>query len=164
MQKEGTLLENQLCFEIYEVHRLFNKFYQQSLIEFGLTYPQYIVLLALWDKDNQQLKELAQVLNLKSNTLTPLLKRLEDNEWIVRKKIKSDKRQLLVKLTPKAKKNKEKILRTVKTCAKVGEEEITNLKALKTEIEKLKKKLKMVVFSRDDRKEIVEFTRKEMED
>lgn len=85
MQKEGTLLENQLCFEIYEVHRLFNKFYQQSLIEFGLTYPQYIVLLALWDKDNQQLKELAQVLNLKSNTLTPLLKRLEDNEWIVRK-------------------------------------------------------------------------------
>ena len=118
--KNQTLLDKQLCFAIYEVNRLFNKFYHQSLSEFNLTYPQYIVLLALWEKDELQLKELMYVLSLKSNTLTPLLKRLEENGWVSREKPDTDKRQLIVKLTEKAKKNKHKILETDESCAKIG--------------------------------------------
>lgn len=146
--KQNSLLDKQLCFAIYEVNRLFNKFYQQSLEEFNLTYPQYIVLLVLWEKDEQQLKDLTEILSLKSNTLTPLLKRMEDNGWVIREKPISDKRQLIVKLTEKAKKNKDKILKTVESCAKIEEieeKDITKLKNLKEDVLKLKEKLKTLV-------------------
>lgn len=146
--EQNSLLDKQLCFAIYEVNRLFNKFYQQSLEEFNLTYPQYIVLLVLWEKDEQQLKDLTEILSLKSNTLTPLLKRMEDNGWVIREKPISDKRQLIVKLTEKAKKNKDKILKTVESCAKIEEieeKDITKLKNLKEDVLKLKEKLKTLV-------------------
>lgn len=143
--EQNSLLDKQLCFAIYEVNRLFNKFYQQSLEEFNLTYPQYIVLLVLWEKDEQQLKDLTEILSLKSNTLTPLLKRMEDNGWIIREKPIFDKRQLIIKLTEKAKKDKDKILKTVESCSKVEEEDITKLKNLKEDVLKLKEKLKTLV-------------------
>lgn len=143
--EQNSLLDKQLCFAIYEVNRLFNKFYQQSLEEFNLTYPQYIVLLVLWEKDEQQLKDLTEILSLKSNTLTPLLKRMEDNGWIIREKPIFDKRQIIIKLTEKAKKDKDKILKTVESCSKVEEEDITKLKNLKEDVLKLKEKLKTLV-------------------
>lgn len=109
-------LTNQLCFAIYDSNRLFNKFYQQALKPFELTYPQYIVLLSLWENDRQSLKDLSEELSLKSNTLTPLLKRLEDHGWVVRNRPTSDKRQLEICLTEKANENKDAVLQAIETC------------------------------------------------
>jgi DNA-binding MarR family transcriptional regulator len=109
-------LTNQLCFSVYNVSRLFSKFYEQVLSDYGLTYSQYIVLVSLWEQDNQTLYRIGQALNLKSNTLTPLLKRLEQAGWIERKKIESDKRQLLVSLTEMGKDKEQEIYTAISQC------------------------------------------------
>ncbi|PTI68634.1 MarR family transcriptional regulator [Staphylococcus succinus] len=113
---ETMKLTNQLCFSVYNVSRLFTKFYEQVLSDFGLTYSQYLVLVSLWEQDNQTLYNIGQSLNLKSNTLTPLLKRLETAGWIERKKIESDKRQLLIKLTDKGKSQQLDIYQAISQC------------------------------------------------
>lgn len=113
---ETMKLTNQLCFSVYNVSRLFTKFYEQVLSDFGLTYSQYLVLVSLWEQDNQTLYNIGQSLNLKSNTLTPLLKRLETAGWIERKKIESDKRQLLIKLTDKGKYQQHDIYQAISQC------------------------------------------------
>ncbi|MEB8127489.1 MarR family transcriptional regulator [Staphylococcus succinus] len=113
---ETMKLTNQLCFSVYNVSRLFTKFYEQVLSDFGLTYSQYLVLVSLWEQDNQTLYNIGQSLNLKSNTLTPLLKRLETAGWIERKKIESDKRQLLIKLTDKGKSQQHDIYQAISQC------------------------------------------------
>jgi DNA-binding MarR family transcriptional regulator len=99
MISEDLKLTNQLCFSIYNANRLFNKFYQKALEPFKITYPQYLVLLSLWERDQQQLQELGAEIGLSSNTLTPLLKRLEEKELITRVRPQTDKRQLVVSLT-----------------------------------------------------------------
>ncbi|HEL2109774.1 TPA: MarR family transcriptional regulator [Streptococcus suis] len=89
----------QLCHSFYQVNKLFNQFYLKNLKEFDLTYTQYLVLVVLWDKAPLTLKELGEKLDLASNTLTPLLKRLEAKGYIQRSIPLGDKRQLLVQLT-----------------------------------------------------------------
>lgn len=91
----------QLCHSFYQVNKLFNQFYMKNLTEFDLTYTQYLVLLVLWEKAPLTLKELGEKLDLASNTLTPLLKRLEEKGYIQRLVPKQDKRQLIVQLTEK---------------------------------------------------------------
>ena len=98
-------LANQLCFSAYNVSRLFAQFYEQQLRPFGLTYSQYLVLLALWEEDN-----------LSSNTLTPLLKRLEQSGWVIRERSETDKRQLMVTLTEKAHQQQEAVFEAVAEC------------------------------------------------
>lgn len=109
-------LTNQLCFSIYNASRLFNKFYQQALEPFALTYPQYLVLLSLWEHDEQNLHELGTELNLNSNTLTPLLKRLEKAGWVARFQPESDRRQLKIKLTPLANEQQKHIYKAIDKC------------------------------------------------
>lgn len=104
-------LANRLCFSAYNVSRLFAKFYEQQLKPFGLTYSQYLVLLALWEHDNQPLHEVGKQLDLSSNTLTPLLKRLEQSGWVKRQRSEVDKRQLVVSLTQKGMSNKKQSLK-----------------------------------------------------
>ena len=70
-------LDEFLCFALYKAHHAMNRFYKPLLGELGLTYPQYLVLMALWEQDNQNVGQLGELLHLESNTLTPLLKRLE---------------------------------------------------------------------------------------
>lgn len=111
MNNEDMKLANQLCFSAYNVSRLFAKFYEQQLKPFGLTYSQYLVLLALWEHDNQPLHEVGKQLDLSSNTLTPLLKRLEQSGWVKRQRSEADKRQLVVSLTQKGMSNKKQSLR-----------------------------------------------------
>ncbi|HEM6340909.1 TPA: MarR family transcriptional regulator [Streptococcus suis] len=89
----------QLCYSFYQVNKLFNQFYMKNLKEFDLTYTQYLVLVVLWEKAPLTLKELGEKLDLASNTLTPLLKRLEEKGYIQRSIPLGDKRQLLVQLT-----------------------------------------------------------------
>ncbi|WP_225352555.1 MarR family winged helix-turn-helix transcriptional regulator [Lacticaseibacillus nasuensis] len=96
-------LANQLCFSVYNVNRLFNQFYQEALSAYHLTYPQYLLLTELWNQDHQELRDLGERLKLSSNTLTPLVKRLEARGWVTRVHPAEDKRRLIVSLTAKAK-------------------------------------------------------------
>ena len=93
-------VEDMLCFAIYSANHAMNRFYQPLLKELGLTYPQYLVLTALWRRDDQTVGELGQILFLESNTLTPLIKRLEVLGHVARMRDPSDERQVRVALTP----------------------------------------------------------------
>ncbi len=99
MTGDGLALGDFLCFSIYSAGHAFNQAYRPLLDEIGLTYPQYLLMVALWSKDEQTVKALGQALYLESNTLTPMLKRLEGLGYIVRARDPEDERQLRVCLT-----------------------------------------------------------------
>ncbi len=92
-------LENQLCFAVYAFSREITKIYRPLLEPLGLTYTQYLVMIVLWEKDGISLKELGRKLRLDSGTLTPLLKKLENDEKIIRTRDKRDERNLIIYLT-----------------------------------------------------------------
>lgn len=96
---EQLKLDNQLCFPFYAVSRLITRAYQDDLDRLGLTYPQYLVLLVLWENDNQSVNAIAAKLILNTNTVTPLLKRMEAQGLIERKQSADDQRKVLVSLT-----------------------------------------------------------------
>lgn len=109
-------LANQVCFSAYNVSRLFAQFYEKELKSFGLTYSQYLVLLSLWEENPQTLHSIGHKLDLSSNTLTPLLKRLEQSGWVTRQKSDQDKRQLIVSLTQKGKDQNQPIYDAISKC------------------------------------------------
>ena len=94
-------LDAQLCFAVYAAAHALNRTYKPLLDPYGLTYPQYIALMTLWEKDGRSVKALGQTLGLDSGTLSPLLKRLEAAGYIHRARDRSDERQVLVTLTDK---------------------------------------------------------------
>ena len=105
-------LENQLCFRLYSASRLITQAYHPLLGEQGLTYPQYLVMMALWEKDAQPVNDIAHRLFLETNTMTPMLKRMEEAGLVRRQRNKptaaaealegkaADGRQVIVSLTP----------------------------------------------------------------
>jgi MarR family transcriptional regulator, organic hydroperoxide resistance regulator len=95
----SLLLGNQLCFAIYSAGHAFNRAYRPLLGRLGLTYPQYLVMLVLWERDGLSVTEIGERLFLDSGTLTPLLKRLEAAHLVKRTRSASDERQVLVALT-----------------------------------------------------------------
>ena len=109
MTKEEFKLDNQLCFRLYTASRLLTQAYHPLLSEQGLTYPQYLVLLVLWEKDAQPVNDIAKRLHLETNTVTPLLQRMEKGGILVRAKGKQDARQMIVSLTRKGKELQKKL-------------------------------------------------------
>lgn len=105
---DSLLLKNQLCFPTYAVSNKILRKYQPLLEKINLTYTQYIVMMVMWEKTQVNEKELCESLYLKSNTLAPLLKRLKEKGYIDIVKDKNDKRNLVISLTEKGKKLKEK--------------------------------------------------------
>lgn len=101
MEYDQLKLENQLCFPVYAASRLITKEYQPYLEKIGITYPQYLVLLVLWERDKMPVNDIAKKLILKTNTLTPLVKRMEEMGLVERVKSTSDERKVLVCLTIK---------------------------------------------------------------
>ena len=101
MIREEFRLKNQLCFRLYTASRLLTQVYHPLLSEHGLTYPQYLVLLVLWEKDAQPVNDIAKHLFLETNTVTPLLQRMEKEGVITRTKGEKDARQIIVSLTRK---------------------------------------------------------------
>ena len=97
---EMLRLDNQLCFAVYSTMLSLNKLYRKLLEELDLTYPQYLVMLVLWEKDEQIVSEIGEKLFLDSATLTPLLKRLEKQGLVSRRRAREDERQVVVSLTP----------------------------------------------------------------
>ncbi len=93
-------LDNQLCFALYSASLAMTKLYKPLLDPLGLTYPQYLVLLCLWETDGPSVSELGARLQLDSGTLTPLLKRMEAAGWISRERSAEDERRVHVSLTP----------------------------------------------------------------
>ncbi|MBV8697408.1 MAG: MarR family transcriptional regulator [Bradyrhizobium sp.] len=102
------MLGNQLCFAVYSTAHAFNRVYKPLLDRLGLTYPQYLVMLALWERDGVPIKDIGERLFLDSGTLTPLLKRLETAHLIKRTRSREDERQVLVALTSQGQALKEK--------------------------------------------------------
>ena len=92
-------LESQLCFALYSTQLAMNKLYRGLLRELDLTYPQYLTMLVLWQRDRQTVSEIGEHLYLDSATLTPLLKRLEAAGLITRQRSRQDERQVEVALT-----------------------------------------------------------------
>lgn len=105
---EILLLENQMCFPFYAISNAITRYYGPILKEFNLTYPQYLVLLVLWEKEGCTVTDLCDRLFLKTNTLTPLLKKLEQKKLIVKRKDELDVRKVLVFLSEEGRQLKDR--------------------------------------------------------
>ena len=123
---EPLKLKNQLCFPIYLCSKEIIRKYTPYLNKLNLTYTQYIVMMYLWENKKTNVKELGNNLLLESNTLTPLLKKLEKKEYIKREKLEKDERNLIIKLTNKGEQLKEQALEIPKQigkCINLNQEE-----------------------------------------
>lgn len=96
----GLQLDNQLCFKLYAASRAVIRAYKPMLDALGLTYPQYLVMLVLWERDGLTVSEIGEQLTLDSGTLTPLLKRLEGANLLERVRDAQDERRVRITLTP----------------------------------------------------------------
>lgn len=101
MAYEQLKLENQLCFPVYAASRLITREYQPYLDKLGITYPQYLVLMVLWEHGPLSVKEISSKLILNTNTLTPLLKRMMNLGIVTRQRSEEDERKVIVALTEK---------------------------------------------------------------
>ncbi len=94
-------LDTFFCFQLYAASRALTARYRPLLEPLGLTYPQYLVMVVLWEKDSPNVKQLGEKLFLDSGTLTPLLKKLEGQGLVVRRRAAADERQVIIDLTPR---------------------------------------------------------------
>ncbi len=106
---DALQLDNQLCFALYSASLATTKLYKPLLKPWGLTYPQYLVMLSLWEKDDCMVSELGDRLFLDSGTLTPLLKRMESAGWLQRQRDSADERRVRVVLTEAGRALREKL-------------------------------------------------------
>lgn len=130
MSYEQLKLENQLCFPVYAASRLITREYQPLLDNLGITYPQYLVLMVLWEIDGLTVNDIAKKLILNTNTITPLLKRMEQQGLINRKRSRQDERRVHVELSEKGK-------RLQAEASKVPEELMKSLSESELKVEDL---------------------------
>lgn len=107
MTHEQLKLENQLCFPFYATSRLIIRAYQEDLDALGITYPQYLVMLVMWEHEELSVIEIGEKLILNTNTITPLLKRMEAMGLIDRIPSETDHRKMMIRLTEEGKKMEE---------------------------------------------------------
>lgn len=131
-----------LCFAVYSAGHAFNRVYQPLLKDCGLTYPQFIAMVLLWEEDDQTVGDLGQKLFLQSNTLTPMLKRLESLGYIKRARDSADERQVRIRLTEAGRKLQMRasdIVRSVRNATGLEEKDLKKLieevNALRTALE-----------------------------
>ncbi len=134
-------LGQQLCFAVYSAAHAFNRFYKPMLDRFGLTYPQYLVLLALWQKNGLSVKQIGEELGLDSGTLSPLLKRLEAAGFVVRVRDKRDERQVMISLTEKGAGLKSEAFGIMQEIGRALGCSADEAAALRTELHSLKTRL-----------------------
>lgn len=116
-EDDPLLLDRQVCFPLYAATNLLNRLYGPVLAKLGLTYPQYLVMLVLWEHQMQSVGELGARLYLDSGTLTPLLKRMEAAGFVTRARDPADERRVLVTLTAEGKVLRERALHVPETMA-----------------------------------------------
>src|SRR4051812_16827132 len=134
-------LDNQICFAVYSAAHAFNRVYKPLLDRLGLTYPQYLVMLVLWERDGVPVKDIGERLHLDSGTLTPLLKRLEAADLIKRSRSTEDERQVLIALTPQGQALREKARAVPQGILASSACSIGELTAMKNELVALRDKL-----------------------
>ena len=100
MPRDALALDDQLCFAIYSASHAFTKFYKPLLAELDVTYPQYLVMLFLWQSPEARVTDICAAMELDTGTLSPLLKRLEKTGYIRRERSAEDERQVVIRLTP----------------------------------------------------------------
>jgi DNA-binding MarR family transcriptional regulator len=127
---EQLKLENQLCFPLYTASRLVIRSYTPLLNQLGITYPQYLVLLVLWEHETLSVTQITKLLLLDTSTLTPLLKRLEKTGYIWRKRSETDERVVMIGLTDSG----EKL--SVEAC-KIPEQMVSGLNLTSDELAEL---------------------------
>jgi|SRR5579864_1365945 len=137
-------LDNQICFAIYSTAHAFNRVYKPLLDGLGLTYPQYLVMLALWESDGVPVKDIGERLFLDSGTLTPLLKRLASAGLIKRTRSTADERQVLIGLTPQGLALKEKARAVPPSILAASACSVGELLSMKNEIVALRDRLNAV--------------------
>lgn len=101
MESNQLKLENQICFPLYSVSRLITKAYKPYLEKMGITYPQYLVLMVLWENNSISVNQISEKLLLNTNTLSPLLKRMEKLNLLHRNRSIEDERKVVIKLSEK---------------------------------------------------------------
>lgn len=140
-EDQFLLLSNQICFAAYSTAHSFTRVYKPLLDALGLTYPQYLAMMVLWERDDLAVKEIGELLHLDSGTLTPLLKRLEAAGLVTRARSAQDERQVRIKLTASGRALREKAkavpMGILKACDRSPEE----LGRLKDELLKLRDQL-----------------------
>jgi DNA-binding MarR family transcriptional regulator len=137
----ALLLDNQLCFALYSASLAMTKFYKPLLDELGLTYPQWLVMLVLWEEDGRMVSQLGERLGLDSGTLTPLLKRLEAAGYLTRIRDVQDERRVHITLTAEGRRLKAKAGK-VPTCIRDAAQcSLTELAHLRRELHQLRERL-----------------------
>ncbi len=129
---DGMALDAFLCFAVYEAGHAFNRIYKPHLDAIGLTYPQYLVMTLLWQRDDRTVGELGAALSLESSTLTPLLKRLEAAGRVERRRDAADERQVRIRLTEEGRslaRAGQEIPRCIAQQAGLGADEAERLRA-----------------------------------
>jgi len=134
-------LDNQICFAVYSTAHAFNRVYKPLLDRLGLTYPQYLVMLVLWERDGVPVKDIGERLHLDSGTLTPLLKRLEAAQLIKRTRNTEDERQVLIALAPQGQALREQARAVPQSILAASACSLSELSAMKNEIVALRDRL-----------------------
>ncbi|SEQ35635.1 MarR family winged helix-turn-helix transcriptional regulator [Thalassovita taeanensis] len=138
-QKIG--LEHLLCFEVYAASHAFNKLYKPLLEPLGLTYPQYLVMVALWGRDGQSVSEIGAALELESSTLTPLIKRMEQAGLVQRQRDAEDERRVRVSLTDRGRALEAQAAHVPVCAGQATGLEFEQIEALRQQIADLRKAL-----------------------
>jgi DNA-binding MarR family transcriptional regulator len=134
---EALRLDNQLCFALYTASRLMTQAYHPRLAPLGLTYPQYVALLVLWERDDITVSELGRRLGLDSGTLSPLLKKLEAKGLLLRERSAADERSVRLRLSAAGREMKRKAVKVPEAMACIPGLQGLNLGKLKRELEDL---------------------------
>ncbi|EPF6152438.1 MarR family winged helix-turn-helix transcriptional regulator [Acinetobacter baumannii] len=135
---QNLKLENQLCFLIYSTNLALNQLYRKLLTPLGITYPQYLVMLVLWEKDEITVSEIGSKLFLESSTLTPILKKLEALQLLNRTRSKEDERQVIITLSEEGKKLKEQAVNIPKHILEASSCDTATLLGLKDQLTQLR--------------------------
>lgn len=101
LMEKGLQLDHHLCFHLYTASRLMQRIYRPYFDEWGITYPQYLVLVCLWEQDGQTVSDLSEPLDLDSGTLSPLLRRMENAGFVQKQHAEDDYRKVHITLTQK---------------------------------------------------------------
>ncbi len=141
LSDQALRLDNQLCFALYSASLAMTKLYKPLLDALGITYPQYLVLLVLWERDGITVSELGERLSLDSGTLTPLLKRLETAGLVSRLRDTQDERRVLVRLSAAGRELKERAARIPGCVLQASQCSVADAMALTHQIQTLRNRL-----------------------
>ncbi|WP_113447137.1 MarR family transcriptional regulator [Rhizobium cremeum] len=137
-------LDRQICFALYGAAHAFTRAYKPLLEPLGLTYPQYLAMMALWEEDGLKVKTLGERLGLDSGTLSPLLKRLEQAGYVTRQRDTADERQVYVTLTENGRTMKGKAVGVMRAIGQATGRSLSELESLRDNLKKLKDELDAV--------------------